>query len=165
MLESAGKSASIGEMLTIIDAASPPPGERMTNMFDSFVSSVQFGGIVHDIPCRSHFTSVPPASAAVCSAVGLAVSTDRLEPEPVGPELEPLPFLNLPERLHRERAKAISTTSRIFFMRRLLFQDTAKSQYFGPGPTSWYSLALPCKKPPSKNNFARKRVPLWRMPL
>src|SRR6185295_8721656 len=108
MLESTGKLSSIGEMLTMSEAAIPPPGERITNIFDSFVSSVQFVGMVHDIPCLSHFTSCPPASAAVCSAVALPGSTDLLlPPVAVGPEFE-LPDLNLSERLQSERPRAIS---------------------------------------------------------
>src|ERR1051325_10527685 len=104
----------MGEMLTIKLAASEPPGERHTNDLDSFSCSVQFCGTVHDIPCRSHFISCPPRSAAICSAVGWpcsAVPPPALS-EPDGPS-----FLNRPDRLQSERAKPISSTSRIFFMR------------------------------------------------
>src|SRR6185369_897572 len=105
-------------MLTMSDAASPPPGERQLNDFDSFSCSVQPAGTVHDIPCRSHFIDWPPASAAICSAVALPGSADPpelLELDPDGPELE-FPFLNLSERLHNDRAKPISNRATICFI-------------------------------------------------
>src|SRR4030095_532935 len=74
MLISAGKLSSIGEMLTIKFAASKPPGERHASSFDSFVVSVQLGGTVNDMPCRSHLTVWPPARAAACAPVGVACS-------------------------------------------------------------------------------------------
>src|SRR6185503_7076482 len=129
MLTSVGKLSSIGEMLTFSVAASEP-GECHRNDFDSFSNSVHFGGTVNDMPCRSHFTSWPPASAAVCAAVGCPRSADRelelLEPDEL--ELELLPW-SLSERLQRERAKPSSNRTRICFMRRLLFQKVKRSQY------------------------------------
>src|SRR5262245_51831736 len=117
MLISVGKLSSIGEILTISDAA-PAPGDRHVNVFDSLVVSVQPDGTVHDIPCRSHFASAPPASAAVCAAVATprsafaSLSLTEVE-EFEDPELL---FLNLSERLHRERARPINNTSAICFM-------------------------------------------------
>src|SRR5262245_15474125 len=176
MLDSAGKSSSIGEMLTMSEAASPPPGERIMNIFDSFVSSVQFVGIVHDIPCFSHFTSLPPAIAAACSAVALPGSAVLLEPPPEldEPEFE-FPLCSFSERLQRERAKAISTTSRMFFMAETSIPSTTGKSIVcnqrkvntlillvehridnqgALGPSSWYSMALPFQPP--VYNVARK---------
>src|SRR5215204_6501485 len=100
-----GKLSSIGEILTFIDAVS---GERHENIFDSLVVSVQPAGIVHDIPCLSHFASLPPASAAPCAAVATPcsgfASLSLTEVEP--PELL---FLNLSERLHSESASPITS--------------------------------------------------------
>src|SRR5262249_44363783 len=120
MLDSAGKFSSIGEMLTINDAASPPPGERHMNDFDSFSSWVHFGGTVRDIPCRSHLASWPPASAAVWAAVGVPCSALPLLLPPPPLALEPLelePLLcNFSERLQREREKQIVNASRMCFI-------------------------------------------------
>src|SRR5215217_8094236 len=115
MLASVGKLSSIGEILTISVAASELPGERQTNDFDSFVSSVHFGGTVHDRPCRSHLICCPPASAAVCSVVAWACSADLAVAPPVPDELE-ASFLTFPERLQRERVKPSSSRTRRFFM-------------------------------------------------
>ena len=62
MLTSVGKLSSIGEMLTIKFAASPPPGERQSSDFDSLLDSFQFGGTVQDIPWFSQLAVAPPAS-------------------------------------------------------------------------------------------------------
>jgi hypothetical protein len=108
----------MGEILTISEAASPPPGERQVNDFDSFSCSVQPAGTVHDIPCRSHLIDCPPASAAICSAVarpGSADPLELLELDPDGPELE-FAFLNRSERLQSERAKPISKSATICFI-------------------------------------------------
>src|SRR5215813_9380227 len=118
MLASAGKLSSIGEMLTINEAASPPPGDRHMNDFDSFSCSVHCGGTVHDIPCLSHFACCPPAGAAVCAAVGSPCSAVLPPPPPlalVPLELEPL-LCSFSERLQREREKQIVTASRICFI-------------------------------------------------
>src|SRR5882672_4726804 len=74
MLMSVGKLSSIGEMLTIKLAASDPPGEFQRSSFDSLVTSFHCGGTVHDIPCWSHLTVWPPASACIWAAVGVACS-------------------------------------------------------------------------------------------
>ena len=71
--------------------------ERHTKDFDSFSTCVHLGGNVHDIPWRSHFACCPPASAAVCAAVGCPCSTPplslfELELEPdelLEPDLRP----------------------------------------------------------------------------
>src|SRR5688572_30134128 len=114
MLMSTGKVSSIGEIFTFSDAVSV---ERHEKIFDSFVSSVQPAGSVNDIPCLSHFASLPPASAAIWTGVatprsGLA-SLSLTEVE--GVELELL-FLNLSERLQRERARPMNKTNAICFM-------------------------------------------------
>ena len=152
----------MGEMLTIRLAASEPPGERQTNSFDSFVCSVHFAGTVQDMPWRSHLISWPPARAAVCSAVGWPCSTGPslalLDPD--GAEVELL-FFNFSDRLQRESAKPISSTSRIFFIRRTpqLRLDRTKAFY---------------SKPERKSNWATKAqrrincalcAPLWPMSL
>src|SRR5215213_2031030 len=92
-------------------------GERHEKIFASLVVSVQPAGIVHDIPCRSHFASLPPASVAACMAVatpgsGFASLSLTAADEP---ELELL-FLNLSERLHRESARPINNASAICFI-------------------------------------------------
>src|ERR1044072_7859984 len=104
-------------MFTFNVAPSLPPGERQTNDLDSFSSSLQVVGIVNDIPCRSHFASLPPESAAVCAAVGCPCSAERALPPPDadGPDVE-LEFLNLPVRLQSERAKPSSSRTSMFFM-------------------------------------------------
>src|SRR5580765_3941216 len=84
MLDSVGKLSSMGEMLTIKLAASAPPGERQTSSFDSLLCSFQDGGTVQDIPCWSHLTVCPPASACNWAAVGVACSALPL----LSPELE-----------------------------------------------------------------------------
>src|SRR5882724_2739660 len=50
MLSLVGKLASIAEMLTISEAALPPPGERHINSFDSFVVCVHLGGTATTFP-------------------------------------------------------------------------------------------------------------------
>src|SRR5262250_2238282 len=105
MLASTGNSSAIGEMLTIKFAASNPPGDRHANDSDSLCDSVQPGGTVNDMPCLSHFASLPPEIAAVCAAVGCAFSgvapLSLTEPEPE--ELEPL-LCNRSERLQSDKA-------------------------------------------------------------
>src|SRR5882724_6974046 len=119
MLSLVGKLASIAEMLTISEAALPPPGERHINSFDSFVVCVHLGGTVHDIPCGSHFISCPPESAAVCAAVGSARSgaVPPLSAEPVPePGAFEFPDFSLLERLHRDNAKPRTSTSGMCFI-------------------------------------------------
>src|SRR5688572_26609103 len=117
MLMSVGKSSSIGEMLTINDAASDPPGERHVKLFASFVVSVQLGGTVHDMSCRSHFTSLPPAIAAVCASVGCAGSGFAALSLTEGADLvSELLFLNLSERLQSDKANPITNTSAMCFI-------------------------------------------------
>src|ERR1041384_2191123 len=68
---SVGKSGAIGEMLTVINAPSPPHVKEflLTSCF------FQFAGIFHEIPCSSHFTSWPFAMISDCAAVGFGFST------------------------------------------------------------------------------------------
>src|ERR1700730_12422618 len=120
MLASVGKLASIGEMLTMSDAASQEPGERQTNIFDSLVVWVHLAGAVHDIPCWSHFIVWPPAKACVWAAVGVACSTlPSASPEvdvdlPGPPEL--VAVLSLLLRLQNERANLRTRRTGICFM-------------------------------------------------
>src|SRR6266478_7766843 len=113
MLVSVGKSSAIGEMLTISEAE--VPGALQTRVFDSFDDSVHFGGTLNDIPCWSHLTSRPPASAAVWAAVGCGRSTGPLELVVPGADSVPAGF-NLPARLQIEQENASAIISRIFFM-------------------------------------------------
>src|SRR6266478_4648037 len=113
MLVSVGKSSAIGEMLTISEAE--VPGALQTRVFDSFDDSVHFGGTLNDIPCWSHLTSRPPASAAVWAAVGCGRSTGPLELVVPGADSFPAGF-NLPARLQIEQENASAIISRIFFM-------------------------------------------------
>src|ERR1051325_1545960 len=132
MLASAGKFSGIGEMLTIRFAASEPPGERHVNDFASFSVCVHFAGTVHDIPWRSHFACWPPASAAVCAAVGSPCSTfPPLEPEfelePDEPvELDLLPW-SRSERLQRDNEKKMATISVMGFIgHRFVFENAGQ---------------------------------------
>src|SRR6267143_2298575 len=116
MLESVGKLSSIGEMLTIKCAASSPPGELQTSCWNSLLSSFHFGGTVHDIPCRLHFASWPPANACVCASVGFAFSALPLELDEDFSEPEPPEFLNFVPRLHNDNAKPSTRMVGICFM-------------------------------------------------
>src|SRR5918999_728239 len=78
MLISVGKLSSIAEMFTIKLAASEPPGDRQTSIFVSLVVSFHLAGTVHDIPCWSHLTVCPPASASICAAVAVGGSPSPL---------------------------------------------------------------------------------------
>src|SRR6185436_19835082 len=116
MLTSVGKLSSIGEMFTIRFAASEPPGERHNSDLDSLVVSFQDAGTVQDIPCWSHFAVLPPASAAVCAAVGFACSTSPPLLDPVAllrgaPEL--FDDLSLLVRLQSESAKPRTSSTGI----------------------------------------------------
>src|SRR6266581_5166973 len=71
MLTSLGKLGSIVEMVPLINAPPPP----YPNVSVRTSSLFQFAGIVQDIPCWSHFTVCPFATAAICAAVGVAFST------------------------------------------------------------------------------------------
>src|SRR5215207_7730452 len=71
---SVGKSAPIGETLTIRFAASQEPGERQRSDVLSTDCFVQRCGTVHDISCCSHLADWPPETAAVCAAVGCGPS-------------------------------------------------------------------------------------------
>src|SRR5687768_9871544 len=102
MADWTAKPSSIDEMLTMSDAP-PAPGERIINICASFACSAQSAGIVHDIPCLSHFTSLPAATAAACSAVGRpgSAALPEVPGDAVGPELDSS-FLSRPERLQSE---------------------------------------------------------------
>src|SRR6266705_6998986 len=104
MLTSTGKSSAIAEILTIRFAASQLPGERNAKLLRSSVVFVHLGGIVQDMPCLIHLISSPPASAAVCAAVGCAfsalISLEDDGPEPLFElELELPTLFNLLVRL------------------------------------------------------------------
>src|SRR6185503_13385619 len=119
MLMSVGKLSPNGEMLTIRLAASKPPGDRQSRDFESTSVCFQLGGTVHDMPCWSHFTVWPPASAAVCAAVGFACSTSP----PLVADFELLLevpelvlVLNLLVRLQRDNARPRTSSTGICFM-------------------------------------------------
>src|SRR5712691_6085166 len=127
----------------INDAASQEPGERQTNIFSSFVACVHCGGTIHDIPCLSHFTLWPPASAAVWAAVGSGCSTDAppvsVEPDVDLPDSPDLPaFFSLLLRLQSASANPRTTRTGSCFMAKthrdywksnpLLFQKSGLSQ-------------------------------------
>src|SRR6266508_1388759 len=120
MLMSAGKLSSIGEILTLKLAASEPPGEFQTSSFDSLVTSFHCGGTVQDIPCWSHLTVWPPASACNWAAVGVACSASplpSLEPEADLPgPLELFELLSLFVRLQSERANPSTIRMGICFI-------------------------------------------------
>src|SRR6185436_4848334 len=152
-----GNSSAIGEMLTIRLAAPPAPGDRHMNDWASFCSSVQFGGTVHDMPCRSHFAPWPPAIAAVCAAVvcacsGLAALSLTEPPEEL--DAEP-PLWSFSERLQSDNAKPMNNTSAICFMQRPPISDsyvrvaTALSTITSrqnstnqPHTSAWFALVL-----------------------
>jgi hypothetical protein len=70
MLVSAGKSALIGEMLTMRNAASELPGDCHMKEVLSALFFFQRCGTVQVISCCAHSADCPPAMAADCSAVG-----------------------------------------------------------------------------------------------
>src|SRR6266480_1200126 len=118
MLISVGKLSSIGEMFTIKLAASDPPGERQTSIFDSFEAWVQPDGTVQDIPCWSHFTVWPPANACICAAVGVACSASpplSLDADLPGP-LEFVDVFSLLLKLQSESANPRTSKTGICFM-------------------------------------------------
>src|SRR6266404_6058611 len=112
MLASVGKLSSMVEMFTSSEAASEPPGERHTSVFDSSLDRVHFGGTVHVIPCWSHFISEPPDSAARWASVGSARSATT---PPLSGVFE-FPFFSLLERLQRDTAKASTNRRGMCFM-------------------------------------------------
>src|SRR5882724_7675805 len=120
MLMSVGKLSSIGEMLTIKLAASDPPGELQTSSFDSLVTCFHCGGTVHDIPCWSHLTVWPPASACIWTAVGVACSASpplSLEPDADLPGLfELFELLSLFVKLQSESANPRTIRTVICFI-------------------------------------------------
>src|ERR687889_1652111 len=94
MLVSAGKSALIGEILTINDAASDDPGERQKNERLSTDCLVHFCGTVQEISCCSQEAVCPPETAAACAAVGAGTSTlssceSIVEEDPPPPVADP----------------------------------------------------------------------------
>src|SRR5918998_370062 len=86
MLTSAGKSADIGEMLPMSDAASHVPGERQRNCWLLTSCFAQRCGTVHEISCCSQTADCPPATAAACADVGAGASAP---PSAVAPDVEP----------------------------------------------------------------------------
>jgi len=117
MLISVGKLSSIGEILTIRFAASPPPGERQSSDFDSLLDSFQFGGTVQDIPWFSQAAVAPPAKACVCAAVGVAFSASPPVSEDEVPEPADLsPVLSLSPRLQSDRTRPRKRSTGICFM-------------------------------------------------
>src|SRR5215218_5080532 len=89
LLNSAGKSAAIAAMLTSRNALSDVPGELQLNEVLLAESCFQRCGTVHEISCCAQDADCPPATAAVCPAVGSGGSASPSSPEEEGAEGEP----------------------------------------------------------------------------
>jgi hypothetical protein len=89
------------------------------------LTSFHCGGTVQDIPCWSHLTVWPPASAATCAAVGVACSASPelldVEADLFG-SLELVPGFSLLAKLQSESANPRRRTVGICFI--VLFLQT-----------------------------------------
>src|SRR4030095_9892712 len=132
MLDWAGKLSSIGEILTI--KLAELLGALHMNDLLSFSVSFQLAGTVHDIPCRSHFASFPPAIAAACA--GVATPFSALPPPPeleLDPEFEPdddFPCLNFSERLQHDNAETRTSPIGMYFIIRTPRSDVKASRFY-----------------------------------